>query len=432
MSVEFIGILGIILLVVLMFLRMRLGTAMILIGLAGYAILAGWDKAMIMIGLEPYAQTSFYQITALPLFVLMGTIVAAAGISQDLYDAVRKWIGHVRGGLAMATAGACGLFAAICGDSIATAVTMGKIAYPEMKRFKYDDRLASGIIAAGGTIGILIPPSLGFILYAILTEQSVGQLFIAGIIPGITQVIFYMAAIIIVSRINPRMGPPGPRVPFKEKVTGTATVWPMVVIFILVMGGIYGGIFTPTEAGAIGAFWALLLGFAMKRLKWTNIKGALSETASNTAMILYLLVGAYIFMRFTAVSNLPCFLSDLIIGIELPRIFILIGILLVYIALGSFLDVLIVIILTTPIIYPTIIGLGYDPIWWGVIMVRIMEMGMVTPPFGINLFVLAKTIKQPLGTVYRGVLPFVISDIVHISLLVAIPELSLFLVHSMG
>ncbi|NLL52460.1 MAG: TRAP transporter large permease [Peptococcaceae bacterium] len=432
MSAEYVGVVGIILLVILMFLRMRLGTVMILLGFLGYGYLAGWDKALIMIGLEPYAQTSFYQITALPLFILMGTMVAAAGISKDLYEAVRKWIGHIRGGMAAATAGACGLFAAICGDSIATAVTMGKIAYPEMKRFKYDDRLSTGVIAAGGTIGILIPPSTGFILYGILTEQSVGHLFIAGIIPGILQVIFYIITITIICRIKPEMGPPGPKVKFKDKVTGSKTVWPMVVIFILVMGGIYGGIFTPTEAGAVGAFGAIVLGFVMRRLNLPNIRAALTETASNTAMILFLLVGAYIFMRFTAVSNLPVFVSEFILNLELPRIIILIGILFVYIILGAFLDVLIVIILTTPIIFPTIVGLGYDPIWWGVMVVRIMEVGMITPPFGINLFVLAKTIKQPLGTVYRGVLPFVAADIVHIALLIAIPELALLLVHSMG
>jgi len=431
MAAETVGVIGIVILVVLMFLRMKLGTAMILVGFLGYAFLASLDKALIMVGLEPHAQTNYYQITALPLFILMGTVVAASGISKDLYEAVRKWIGHVRGGLAMATVGACGLFAAVCGDSIATAVTMGKIAHPEMRRYNYDDRLSSGAIAAGGTIGILIPPSTGFILYALLTEQSVGHLFMAGVIPGILEVLFYMAAIFIVCRINPGMGPPGPRVSFREKVEGSFTIWPMVLIFLLIMGGIYGGIFTPTEAGAIGAFGAFVVGFALSGLKWPGVKSAITETASNTAMILYLLVGAYIFMRFTAVSNLPAYLSDLIIGIQVPPIFIIIGLLFVYIILGSFLDVLIVIILTTPIVFPTILALGYDPIWWGVIMVRIMEIGMVTPPYGINLFVLAKTIKVPLGTVYRGVAPFVLADLLHISLLVAVPEISLFLVRTM-
>ena len=382
-----------------------------------------------MVGLEPHAQTNYYQITALPLFVLMGTVVAASGISKDLYEAVRKWIGHVRGGLAMATVGGCGLFAAICGDSIATAVTMGKIAHPEMKRYNYDDRLSSGAIAAGGTIGILIPPSLGFILYALLTEQSVGHLFIAGIIPGILEVLFYMGAIFIVCRINPRMGPPGPRVSL-EKRSRVIHNLAHGAYFSVDHGGIYGGVFTPTEAGAIGAFGAFVVGFAFSRLKWPGVKCD-HRDGQQYGHDPYLLVGAYIFMRFTAVSNLPAYLSDLIIGIQLPPIFIIIGLLLVYVILGSFLDVLIVIILTTPIVFPTILALGYDPIWWGVIMVRIMEIGMVTPPYGINLFVLAKTINVPLGTVYRGVAPFVLADLLHISLLVAVPEISLFLVKTM-
>lgn len=431
MSPEQAGILGIILLVVLMFFRMKLGTVMIMIGFLGYAYLAGFDKALLMLGIEPHGQVAYYTLSALPLFVLMGTVVATAGISKDLYDAVSRWIGSVRGGLAMATIGACGIFAAVCGDSIATAVTMGKIAYPEMKRYHYDDKIASACIVAGGTIGVLIPPSLSFILYGILTETSIGHLFIAGIIPGILEVIFYMATIYILCRFNPKMGPPGPKYTLKEKIMGLNVVWPMVVIFLLIVVGIYGGIFTPTEAGAIGAFGAILVGFYLKRLHYKNLNETMMETASNTAMILYLLIGAYVFMRFIALSNLPVVISDYLVSLTLPTTLILIGILLVYILLGCFLDVLIVIILTVPIIFPTIISLGYDPIWWGVIMVRIMEVGMITPPFGINLFVLARTINAPLSTVYRGIFPFVMADVLHISLLVAFPQLSLYLVNLM-
>jgi len=431
MSPEQAGILGIILLVGLMFLRMKLGTVMILIGFLGYAYLAGFDKALLMLGIEPHGQVAYYTLSALPLFVLMGTVVATAGISKDLYDAVSKWIGSIRGGLAMATVGACGLFAAVCGDSIATAVTMGKIAYPEMKRYKYDDKIAAASIVAGGTIGVLIPPSLSFILYGILTETSIGHLFIAGIIPGILEVIFYMATIYILCRINPKMGPPGPSYTLKEKIIGLNVVWPMLIIFLLIVVGIYGGIFTPTEAGAIGAFGAILVGLLLRRLRYKNLNETMLETASNTAMILYLLIGAFVFMRFIALSNLPVVISDYLVSLTMPTTLILMGILLVYILLGCFLDVLIVIILTVPIIFPTIISLGYDPIWWGVIMVRIMEVGMITPPFGINLFVLARTINAPLSTVYKGIFPFVLADALHISLLVAFPQLSLYLVNLM-
>ena len=432
MSGEFVGIIGIMILLVLMFLKVRLGTAMILLGFLGYAYLAGWDTALLMIGMEPYVQTAYYPITAVPLFILMGTIVAVSGISQDLYNAARKWIGHIRGGLAIATVGACGLFAAICGDSIATAVTMGKVAYPEMKRFGYDDRLSSACVIAGGTIGILIPPSLGFILYGILTEESVGKLFMAGIFPGITQVLFYMAIIYITCRLNPKLAPPiGERVSLREKVVGLKDVWPMIAIFILVIIGIYAGIFTPTEAGAVGAFGAIIIALVLRRFSWNKLREAATETAGSTAMILYVLIGAFILMRFITLTDLPVAMSEFVVGLQVPKTIILLGIVCVYIVLGCFLDVLIVIILTVPIIYPTIVGLGYDPIWWGVIMVRVMEIGMITPPFGINLFVLTKAIDLPIGTAYRGVAPFVIADFFHVALLITFPQISLFLVGSL-
>jgi tripartite ATP-independent transporter DctM subunit len=432
MSGALVGAMGIVILLVLMFLKVRLGTAMILVGFLGYAYLAGWDTSLLMIGMEPYVQTAYYPITAVPLFILMGSIVAVSGISQDLYNAARKWIGHIRGGLAIATVGACGLFAAICGDSIATAVTMGKVAYPEMKRIGYDDQLSSACVIAGGTIGILIPPSLGFILYGILTEESVGKLFMAGIIPGITQVLFYMAIIYLTCRLNPKLAPPvGGRIGFQEKVVGLKDVWPMIAIFFLVIIGIYAGIFTPTEAGAVGAFGAIIIALVLGRFSWNRLREAATETAESTAMILYVLIGAFVFMRFITLTDLPVAMSEFVIGLQVPNTIILLGIVCVYIALGCFLDVLVVIILTVPIIYPTIAGLGYDPIWWGVIMVRVMEIGMITPPFGINLFVLTKAIDLPIGTAYRGVTPFVIADFFHVAFLIMFPQISLFLVDSL-
>ena len=423
-----VGFIGIFILLILMFLKVKLGTAMILTGFLGYAYLDGWNSALLMIGMEPHVQTAYYPITAIPLFILMGSVVSVAGISQDLYDAARKWLGQIRGGLAIATVGACGLFAAICGDSIATAVTMGKVAYPEMKRIGYDDRLASACVVAGGTIGILIPPSLGFILYGILTEESVGALFIAGIIPGSLEVVFYIITIYILCRINPKLAPPiGKHLDLREKVAGLKVVWPMIIIFLLVIVGIYAGIFTPTEAGAVGAFGAIIVSLILRRFGWDELRRAAAETARSTTMILYVLIGAFVFMRFITLTDLPVAMSEFIVGLQVPKLAILLGIIGVYIFLGCFLDVLIVIILTVPIIYPTIVGLGYDPIWWGVIMVRVMEIGMITPPFGINLFVLTKAIDLPISVAYKGIMPFVISDFFHVALLIAFPQIALFL-----
>lgn len=431
MSAGIVGLIGIVILLILIFMRIWIGVAMAAVGILGYAYLVGWEKASLMAGMEPFSQTAYHPITAVPLFLLMGAIVSGTGISTDLYNAARKWIGQVRGGLAMATVAACGGFAAICGDSIATAVTMGKVAFPEMKRYNYDAKLAVGSIAAGGTIGILIPPSLGFILYGILTEQSIGQLFIAGIIPGILEVLFYMFTIFIVCRINPNMGPPGPQVSFREKIIGLKDVWPMLVIFLLIIFGLYAGMFTPTEAGAIGAFGSIIVTFALRKLKWNNFRSAVTETAGNTSMIIFLLIGAFMLTRFLTVSQLPVMLGKYIVGLEMPRLLILLAIIGFYIITGCFLDVLAAIILTLPITYPIVVTLGYDPIWWGVVMVRVMEVGMISPPIGINVFVLAKTTDTPIGTIYRGVLPFVLADIFHIALLIAVPELSLFLVKLM-
>lgn len=431
MSPEIIGFIGIIFLIVLMFSRVWVGTSMIIVGFVGYGVLAGWDKALLMIGMEPFAQTAYYPLTAIPLFVLMGTLSAVTGISSDLYNAVVKWIGHIRGGLAMATVGACGLFAAVCGDGLATAVTMGKIAFPEMKNRNYADTLSAASIIAGGTIGLIIPPSLGFILYGLLTRQSVGALFVAGIIPGITQVFFYMAAIFLLLRKKPGLGPSGLQYTNKEKLLSLATVWPMLLLFLLIIVGIYRGVFTPTEAGAVGTIGAVLIGLFLRRLNWLKVRSALVETTLNTALVLFIIIGAYVFMNFIAVSHLPVALSEYIIGLAVPSILIIIGILVLYIVLGSLMDILVAVILTVPIFFPIIIGLGYDPIWWGVLTVKIIATSMITPPVGINLFVISKTVQVPLSTVYRGILPFVWADFAHIALLVAVPELSLLLVRMM-
>lgn len=417
--------------IVLMLIRVWIGLAMAVAGLVGFAVIAGWEHALIMVGMEPFTQTNFYPITAMPLFLFMGAVVAVAGISADLYDAARKWIGQLRGGLAMATVAGCGAFAAMCGDSVATCVSMGKLTYPEMRRHGYSETLAAGCIAAGGTLGVLIPPSVMFILYGIFTETSIGALFIAGIIPGLLEILFYCVTIYIWCRLHPNAGPPGPRVPFKEKVISLKAVIPMIIIFVSVMAGIYGGIVTPTEAGALGVVGAIIVSLAMRRLRWKPFVASIGETATSVAMVLFLLIGAFIFMRFTTISQVPIMLGEYVAGLALPNWLILAAIMAVYVICGMFLNSVATMIITLPVVLPVILAMGYSPIWWGVIMVRTIEIAMITPPVGINVFVLAKAVNLPVSTIYKGIGPFVIADILHVALLLAVPELSLFLVELM-
>jgi C4-dicarboxylate transporter DctM subunit len=431
MSPELLGFIGIIVLIVLIFMRIWIGAAMALVGFLGYGYLSGWENAFVMSGTEPYSNIAFYPITVIPLFILMGAVVSNTGVAGDLYNTAYKWLGRLRGGLAMSTVVACAGFAAICGSSAATAATMGKVALPEMKKYNYDEKLASGSVAAGGTMGILIPPSMGFILYGILCEVSIGKLFMAGIIPGILEAAFYMATIFLLCRLNPRMGPPGPGTSIKEKVFSLKNTWAMIALFLLVMGGIYMGVFTPTEAGAIGAFGAIVISFIGRKLTWSTLRASIVETAQTTAMIVFMIVGAFILMRFLAISNLPRILGELVAGLPVSRMWILIAIIFMYIILGCFLDVYAAIILTLPIIFPAILALGFDVIWFGVILVRIMEIGLITPPFGLNIFILASVTDVPIGTMYRGIVPFVIADFAHVALLVAVPSLSLFLPQTM-
>jgi C4-dicarboxylate transporter DctM subunit len=431
MTPELIGLIGIIALVVLLFARMWIGFAMAFVGFAGLIALNGLDKAGIVLATMPFARVNFYPMSVLPLFVLMGVVVGAAGVSGDLYNSAYKWLGRLPGGLAISTVFAAGGFAAISGSSTATAVTIGKVSLPEMARFKYDNSLATGTVAAGGTLGILIPPSLGFILYAILTEQSVGQLFMAGILPGILQILFYSAVILIICTRNPALGPRGPKLSLLEKIKSLKGVWPVMVLFLLVIGGIYGGIFTPTEAGAIGAFGAIVIVLVMRRMNLHGVMAATMESVQISGMLLILMVSAFIFANFLATSKLPFVLADIVVGISVNPLVVLIAIIILYIILGMFLDIFSSILLTLPILYPVIIAMGFDPIWFGVIMVRMMEIGLITPPVGMNVFVMAAVTDVPLGTIFRGVLPFVVSDVVHVAVLVAFPQVSLILPNTM-
>jgi tripartite ATP-independent transporter DctM subunit len=427
MSPELIGLVSVVVLLVLIAARMHLGLAMAFIGIAGIALIQGIDKALFVAGQTPFAFIFNYSLAVLPMFTFMGMIVSETGIGGDLYYTVHKWIGHLRGGLAMATTGACALFAAITGGGMEGIIVMSKVALPEMQKFRYDDRLSTGVIASSATMGVLIPPSMGFILYAILTEQSVGKLFMAGIIPGILEALFYMVAIYSLCRVNPKMGPPGPRTSFREKVVSLKDIWPVLALFLLVMGGIYTGIFTPTEAGAIGAFGAIVIAMIMRRLSGRGFLHTLLETGLMTGMFLLMMIGVSILMKFMAISKLPFVLGDLIAGLHIPGMAVIIAIVIMYIILGCFMDALLAIIITLPIIYPVVLAMGFDPIWFGVIIVRMTEIGAITPPFGINVFILSGISGLPISTIYRGVVPFVLADFCHVALIIAVPALSLFL-----
>jgi C4-dicarboxylate transporter DctM subunit len=427
MSPEIFSVIALVGMLILIFFGMWIGGAMIVVGFLGYAYLGELSSALMILGRNPFSTVGDYSMSVLPLFIFMGSILAQTGISRDLYNTAYKWFGSLRGGMAYSTVVACGAFAAICGSSTATAATMSKVAVPEMEAYNYDRQLSAGVVAAAGTMGILVPPSMGFILYGLLTEVSIGKLFMAGIIPGILEAVFYMAAIFVMCRLNPQMGPPGPRTQFKEKIASLKFTWPVITLFVLVLGGIYAGIFTPTEAGALGASGALVISLFSRKLTWKGFITAVRDAVETTAMIMLLMVGAFILMHFFAIGQLPNGLSELIATLNLNKWLFLGLMTLIYIALGCALDIFSVIILTVPVIFPAVTGLGLNPVWFGVIMVRVIEVGLVTPPVGLNVFVISGATGYPVGTIFRGIVPFLIADVFHIGLLAAVPALSLFI-----
>ncbi len=431
MSEPMVGLIGIVVLVVLIFIRMPVGFALALVGFGGLVVLVGFDSAMANLRIIPHRTATDYQLVVLPLFILMGTLAATSGLTRDLYSSAYSWVGQFRGGLAMSTIMASAGFAAISGSSTAGTAALGKIVEPEMRRYNYDTELVAGSVAAGGTLGALIPPSLGFILYAMLTEQSVGKLFMAGIFPGVLEAIFYIITIGIICRLNPMLGPAGPRTSFITKLGSLRAVWPILILFVVVIGGIYLGIFSPTEAGGVGAFGAFAIGLSLKRLSRKGLFDSLYDAAYLTVMILIIFIGAMIFNGFMAVSQLPFMLADMLAALPVPPLLILVVILLVYIVIGCFFDIISALILTIPIIFPVTAALGFDPIWYGVLMVRMLEIGVITPPLGMNTFALSGAMNVPVGTIYRGIVPFLIADAFHIALLIAIPQISLFLPNMM-
>jgi C4-dicarboxylate transporter DctM subunit len=423
-----VGGIGVIVLLVLLFSRMPIGFVMALVGFAGFAYLSGFEGGLGVLRTVVYSTFASYDLSVIPLFLLMGSFCFYAGLSRDLYEMVHSWLGRLRGGLAMATVGACAGFAAISGSSLATAATMGTVALPEMKRFHYDDRLATGAVAAGGTIGILIPPSVILILYGVITEQSIGKLFLAGFIPGVLEAVFYIVTISILCWRNPGMGPPGPGTTMREKVATLKNTWIVLALFVLVIGGIYAGVFSPTEAAGVGAFGAFVFGLARRRLGWKALRESLVGTGKTTAMIFVIILGAMILGYFLAVSRVPFAVADYVGSLEVSRYIILVIVLLVYLVLGCVMDSMAIMLLITPIFFPLITSLGFNPIWFGIMITRMTEIGLITPPVGLNVYVIRGVAQDvPMQTIFRGIVPFLIADICEVALLIAVPQLSLFL-----
>ncbi|MFX0199125.1 MAG: TRAP transporter large permease [Candidatus Hodarchaeota archaeon] len=431
MSTEVVGSIGIGVLIVLMLARIPIGFAMALVGLFGLTYLESIKYALAVFGTVPYHEVAQYAISVVPLFVLMGTVVSNAGLSRDLYDAAHMWLGQLPGGLAIATIGGCAGFASICGSSMATAVTMGKVALPEMRKHGYDTALATGAVASGGTLGILIPPSLGFIIYGILTEQSVGDLFIAGILPGVLLTTLFMIYILVIASRNPQLAPAGQKTSFRDKIASLKLTWPIPTLFLLVMGGIYMGVFTPTEAGGIGAFGAIVITGCTRRLSGQMLGRSAVETAQTTAMIMVIIIGTFIFMHFLTISKLPFALAGFVSGLPLPALGVFGVVVFIYLILGMLLDIMAAMVLTLPIVYPVMVAIGFDPIWLGVVIVILMEAGLITPPVGMNIFVLGGLTDTSLGTIFRGVLPFVVAMLVCIVILTIFPQIPLLLLSLM-
>ena len=407
---------------------MHIGAAMAMVAFWGMAHLVSPGAGLALLGMTSQSVASNYVWSVGPLFMLMGLFVANAGFSKDIYKSAYKWLGHSPGGLASATISACGAFAAVVGDSLTGVVTMGTIGLPEMRKYKYDIKLATGSICAGGTIGILIPPSLGFIIYGIIVEESIGKLFIAGIIPGIILTVSMILSVYVRCRINPELGPRGPITPFREKLISLKDCFGVAFLFLLVIGGIYFGFFTPTEAGAIGAFGALVIGLAMGRFNFRNFSEAVISAIGLAAMIFFIFIYAIAITQFLAVTQLPILLAGYVAGLETPRYFTLCLILFSYLILGCVMNALPVVILTLPIIYPTISALGFDSIWFGVLLVMMVEIGQITPPIGMSVFGMSGVAPDvPMYTIFRGVFPFWLVMLAVVALVILFPQLALFL-----
>jgi tripartite ATP-independent transporter DctM subunit len=429
-----VGILGSVLVVILLLFGMPIAFLMMFVGFFGIWSLTSLEAALPVVAKTLYETAANYPYTIIPLFILMGGFAGGAGITRELYETFDKWFRRLPGGLGVATIAACAGFAAVSGSSVAGAAAMGNIALPEMRRFNYHPKLATGVVAAGGTLAFLIPPSLGFVVYGMLTEQSIGKLLISGIFPGLLLSLAYILVVVGQVKINPSLAPATPgNVTFKEKIKALKGIWETLLVFFIVMGGIYLGYINPTEAGAIGATSLLVIVLLKRRLDWKGLFASLLEMARISIMVLFLVAGATVFSYFLALSTIPAVVSGWIAGLEVSRYVVLAIIIAIYFMLGCFLDAVSMMVLTLPVIYPVIVALNFNPIWFGVVAVLMMEAGLITPPVGLNVYTLAGIAKDvPMAEIFKGAMPFLISIFVVAILLIIFPQIVLYLPNLMG
>ncbi len=432
MSSDAVAIIGFVVLFALMLLRVPVGMAMGLVGVTGFSYLVGGAPALKLVGQTSMRTVTDYTFGVIPMFLLMGAFVSNSGMSSELFRAANAFVGHRRGGLGIATVAACGGFAAICGSSVATAATFSTVAYPEMRRFGYPQSFATGVIAAGGTLGAMLPPSTVLAVYGIITEQDIGKLFFAGILPGLLAGAMYMLTIAVIGWVRPGFLPAGPRSTWRERIDAFRDIWAPLLLFAFVIGGLYGlpflPKFTPTEAGGVGAAGAFVIGVLRGRLRDVEIKRSLLQATRTAAAVFTVLIGALLFGYFLTVTQTPQKVTEFLTGLGLGRYGVLALIMLMYLVLGCLMDALAMIILTIPIIFPVIMTLGFDPIWFGVIIVMTVELGLIHPPVGMNVFVIKSVVQDvKFSTIFYGVLPFIVTDLVRLVILIAFPILATFL-----
>ena len=428
MSTDTVAILGFVALFGLMLLRVPVGMAMGLVGITGFSYLVGGAPALKLVGQTSMRTVTDYTFGVIPMFLLMGAFVTSSGMSRELFRTANNFVGHLRGGLGIATVAACGGFAAICGSSVATAATFSTVAYPEMRRYGYPQSFATGVIAAGGTLGAMLPPSTVLAVYAVITQQDIGKLFMAGVLPGLLAMTMYVLTIGVIVMVRPRMLPAHAPQPWRERVVALKDVWPSLVLFAFVIGGLYGGLFTPTEAGGVGAGGAFVLGVLRRKLDRAGIRSALLQATRTAAAVFTVLIGALLFGYFLTITQTPQKLTAFLTGLGIGRYGVLALIMLMYLVLGCLMDAMAMIILTVPIIFPVIMHLGFDPIWFGVIIVMTVELGLIHPPVGMNVFVIKSVVQDvSFTTIFKGVIPFVLTDIVRLVILIAFPIIALWL-----
>ncbi|MDB2614453.1 TRAP transporter large permease [Planktomarina temperata] len=432
MSAEALGFSGIVALLILLVLRVPVAFAMFLVGFLGIWALNGWNGAMGLLSSETFTLASSSELVVVPLFILMGNIASTTGMSRQLYNAAYAVIGHIRGGLASATLLGCGGFAALSGSSVASALTMGKVSLSEMDRYGYDPRLSTGVVAAGGTLGILIPPSTGFVIFAILTEQSIGRLFLAGVFPGLLLLAIFVITVSIICWFRPEAGPPGLRRSLSEKLTAVTGALPILLVIASTIGGIYGGLFSPVEAAGVGAAFVIIYGIVTRSLSLSAFWQAARASVVTTATVMLILIAAHMVNPFLALSHVPSYVGEALIALDIPVLGTLVLMLLVYLVLGCFLEGFAMLVLTLPIFFPVVLQMGIDPIWFGVLVVLTLEMGLISPPVGINVFIVKSVApKVALADIFRGVLPFWLAMLVTLGILIAFPQISLLLPNTM-